>query len=174
MISREQCTRIGTLAKPHGVRGEILLRNVEHLADLMKFCSGFVFIDIDGGLVPFFLTGAEPTGNDETIISFDSVSTREMAAELKGKWLYIPVQDTSKEKVVASETKRNSYIGYTAIDEITGIIGIITAVDESEMNPLFIVDDGRVLIPAVTELVVKINQEKKQIVFSLPAGLLEL
>ena len=65
-------------------------------------------------------------------------------------------------------------IGYSLMDAQTGQnIGNIAAVDDTTINILFELEDGR-LIPASEELITNINIQKHQIEINLPEGILEL
>ena len=54
MIQKENCQKIGTIIKAHGVKGELIVQfDVEIFETLRETES--IFIEIDGYLVPFFL-----------------------------------------------------------------------------------------------------------------------
>ena len=57
--------------------------------------------------------------------------------------------------------------------ETKTVAGTIATVDDSTMNTLFELEDGR-LIPASEELIQAIDTKKHQIEIKLPEGILEL
>ena len=70
----------------------------------------------------------------------------------------------------------DNFIGFEVIDEKEGRLGIITNVDDSTINVLLQIDyEGRdLLLPAVEELVRDVDYEQKQMIVSVPEGLLAL
>ena len=65
-------------------------------------------------------------------------------------------------------------VGFVLTDADTGTaVGRIAAVDDSTLNLLFELEDGR-LIPANDDLIEKIDVGQKVIVMNIPTGLLEI
>ena len=67
-------------------------------------------------------------------------------------------------------------VGYTATFEGVELSGEIVDFEDSEWNPLFIIEiEGReVMIPAADDFIVEFSEERKSVHFSLPEGLLDL
>ena len=53
------------------------------------------------------------------------------------------------------------------------VIGRIASIDDSTLNILFCLEDGR-LIPATDDLITAIDQQARTITMHIPEGLLEL
>jgi 16S rRNA processing protein RimM len=55
-------------------------------------------------------------------------------------------------------------------------LGEITDIDDSTINTLFVIDnDGEeILVPAQEEFILGIDQKNREIIFSLPEGLVSL
>ena len=65
-------------------------------------------------------------------------------------------------------------VGFDIIDASTArTIGKIAAVDDSTINILFELEDGK-LIPASEELITDVDKHQKTITIDLPQGILEL
>jgi 16S rRNA processing protein RimM len=65
-------------------------------------------------------------------------------------------------------------VGFDIIDASTSkTVGRIASVDDSTINILFELEDGK-LIPASEELITDIDKHKKTITIDLPKGILEL
>ena len=65
-------------------------------------------------------------------------------------------------------------MGFSIVDDKTGKqVGTIASIDDSTVNILFELEDGR-LIPASEELITDIDKDKKTITIDLPEGILEL
>ena len=75
-----------------------------------------------------------------------------------------------------SDDRYEKWIGYTFIDEELGLIGKIEQILSlpGHFTALIMHDEKEVLIPLHESLIVRINKEKKELVFNLPSGLLNL
>ena len=104
-------------------------------------------------------------------MKFDGIDTQERARELTGCDVYFPraLAESDEDNLSWAEM-----IGYSLVDAQSGQkIGTIAAVDDSTINILFELEDGR-LIPASEELITNIDTQKHQIEINLPEGILEL
>jgi 16S rRNA processing protein RimM len=75
-----------------------------------------------------------------------------------------------------SDNRYEKWIGYTLIDEEIGLVGKIEQILSlpGHFTALIMHDEKEVLIPLHESLIVSINKEKKELVFNLPTGLLNL
>ena len=95
----------------------------------------------------------------------------ERARELTGCDVYFPreMSETDEEHLSWAQI-----VGYSLIDANTGKeAGKITAIDDSTINILFELEDGK-LIPASEELITNVDTKNHQIEINLPEGILEL
>lgn len=169
MIKREEVYKIGRLGKAHGIRGEVSFLFDDDVFDRVN--ADYLILDIDGILVPFFLEEYRFKSDANALVKFDGIDTLERAKELTGCEVFFPreMSDEDDEHISWAEI-----IGYELVDSETGTVaGTIASVDDSTMNTLFELEDGR-LIPASEELIQKIDTKKHQIEIKLPEGILEL
>lgn len=169
MIKREEVYKIGRLSKAHGIRGEVSFLFDDDVFDRVD--ADYLILDIDGILVPFFLEEYRFKSDANALVKFDGIDTLERAKELTGCEVFFPreMSDEDDEHISWAEI-----VGYELVDSETGTIaGTIASVDDSTMNTLFELEDGR-LIPASEELIQKIDTKKHQIEIKLPEGILEL
>ena len=169
MIKREEVYKIGRLGKAHGIRGEVSFLFDDDVFDRVD--ADYLILDIDGILVPFFLEEYRFKSDANALVKFDGIDTLESAKELTGCEVFFPreMSDEDDEHISWAEI-----VGYELVDSETGTIaGTIASVDDSTMNTLFELEDGR-LIPASEELIQKIDTKKHQIEIKLPEGILEL
>lgn len=61
-------------------------------------------------------------------------------------------------------------IGYTVINQGEGEIGRVERVDESTINTLLYLDNGRI-VPAHEDLILSLDLEEEQLIMDLPFGL---
>ena len=168
MIRREEVYKIGRLGKTHGVRGEISFLLDDDVFD--RTDADYLILDIDGILVPFFIEEYRFKTDSNALMKFDGIDTQERARELTGCDVYFP-------RTLADEDEAVSWaelVGYDLIDSNSGkAIGEIAAIDDSTINILFELTDGK-LIPASEELIQQIDTKRHQIEINLPQGILEL
>ena len=169
MIKKEEVYKIGRLGKAHGIRGEVSFLFDDDVFDRVD--ADYLILDIDGILVPFFLEEYRFKSDANALVKFDGIDSLERAKELTGCDVYFPreLSDEDDEHISWAEI-----IGYKLVDSETGTVaGTIASVDDSTINTLFELEDGR-LIPASEELIQKIDTKKYQIEIKLPEGILEL
>lgn len=174
MIRREDTYKIGNLGKPHGVRGEIAFLFDDDVFD--RADADYLFVEIDGLLVPFFIEEYRFRSDDVALMKFEGIDSEEQAVELTGCGVWFPraLGEAAGSEVSVSKAEA---IGYGIVDSADGkTIGTLTAVDDSTANPLFVVatEKGEVLIPANADLVKSIDRQARTITVDIPDGLLSL
>jgi 16S rRNA processing protein RimM len=130
---------------------------------------------LNGSYQPWFIKEVDWRGFDEGLILFEEVTTPEKARNYSRHELFL----TEKEVNTYFKKDSNSVdfmVGFLAIDEHEGEIGPITAVTENPGQLLLSIDrqGTEVMIPLVDDFIVKLDKRKKQVIFNLPAGLLNL
>lgn len=169
MIRKEEVYKIGRLGKVHGIKGEISFLLEDDVFDRVD--ADYLVLDVDGILVPFFIEKYRFKTDSNVLMKFDGIDTQERARELTGCDVYFPraLAESDEDNLSWAEM-----IGYSLVDAQSGQkIGTIAAVDDSTINILFELEDGR-LIPASEELITNIDTQKHQIEINLPEGILEL
>lgn len=173
MIHIGELIRAGQVFKPHGLKGELSFGLSNSTLDSDK--NFFIFLLVDGIPVPFYVTSVRMKTDETGLIMLDGVETEEHARELAGSDLYL-----HRNQIAASddddEMAVEMLVGYTLIEEQAGKVGIISSVDTTTENTLFVIEtaDDEILIPVVEDYILSIDQERKIIEMSLPEGLLSL
>ncbi len=70
MINKDNCILLGTLTKPHGTRGSLIVRFSGLKAEDIKK-RGLVFVEIDGLPVPFFIESFQEKTADTVILKIE-------------------------------------------------------------------------------------------------------
>lgn len=169
MIDIDEYYKIGKIGKPHGVKGELSFHFSDDVFD--RTDADYLMLCIDGLLVPFFMEEYRFRSDETALIKFCDIDTQERASELTGCEVFFEreLSDSDEEHISWAEI-----IGFTLTDSTTGsTIGNIASVDETTINILFELEDGK-LIPASEELIRKVDTKKKEIVIELPEGILDL
>ena len=179
MIDREDIIRIGQFRKPHGTKGEITLYfdvivgSIHHHPLNNSDCP-FLICEIDGIFVPFRVLDYRFISDSTAYTQLKGIDSDQKARMFTNQDVYYP------KKYFREDTKNDSltwdfFIGFTIIDEQLGKIGRITNVDKTTINILLIVknEDKEILIPAVEEFFIRIDENQKELTVSLPEGLIE-
>ena len=172
MISKNDVFPIGQITKPHGVSGEMSFSFTTDIFDREEI-PYFIF-DMQGILVPFFLEEYRFKGSTTGLLKLDGVTTDEQARSFAGLTIFLP--KSYLEKVEDAEIELDYFAGFSLIDSEKGLLGVISEVDQTTDNVLFVIPtkDDELLIPAGEEYIEEIDHEKKIIYVKLPEGLLEL
>lgn len=172
MILKTEVFPIGQITKPHGVNGEMSFSFSSDVFD-REDVAYFVF-EIQGLLVPFFIEQYRFRSNSTGLLTLDGVESDEQARAFAGLTIFVPKKFL--EKVEDAEIELDYFAGFSLIDVEKGLLGVISEVDQTTDNVLFVIpkDDDELLIPAGEEYIEAIDHEKKTILVRLPEGLLDL
>jgi 16S rRNA processing protein RimM len=169
MIKHEEVYKIGRLGKAHGVKGEVSFQFDDDIFDRVD--ADYLVLEIDGILVPFFMEEYRFRNDSVCLVKFCDIDTQQRAQELTGCDVYFP-------RALADEADEQpslaSLVGFRIDNAADGsVVGTIAAIDDSTVNVLFELEDGR-LIPASDDLVTDIDMEQRQIIMNIPEGLLDI
>ena len=169
MIRDEEVYKIGKLGKTHGVRGEISFLFDDDVFDRVE--ADYLVIEVDGILVPFFIEEYRFKSDANAIVKFEDIDTQERARELTGCEVFFPRELADSDDDSLSWA---AIVGFDIIEAKSGNkIGRIASVDDTTLNVLFCLEDGR-LIPASEDFITEIDQQARTITMQLPEGLLNL
>jgi 16S rRNA processing protein RimM len=161
---------LGTVVKTHGVRGELIIRTTEPSFELNEDWE-LIFLQIDGIMVPFFISSLRPFKAGEWVLKLDWYEDRTKAESLVGYSAWIPhrVEDPISDVIYLDEL-----IGFEFRDENTGKKGRILHFMDIPDNPVFEADlEGeKIMVPASEDFILEINAPARQIVFKFPNGLI--
>jgi len=182
MLKKEDFFKIGTVQKPHGIKGEVVLRFDREIADEIEE-QNIIFIEIDGGLVPFFISNVRVQSLKSAIVLFQLARTENEIREIIGKQIYL--ENLKRDEIESSEPDLMDISGFKLFDENRNQIGIIKQLVDYTENPLLEItplpieqksSSGKkeILIPFNEDLIIAFNRDEKWLQMNLPEGLLEL
>jgi len=171
-MTRDDYIFLGTIVKTRGTSGDLIIRSKKKIVQIKNNWES-VMVEIDGLLVPFFISGWNISGSNEILLTVEDIDIPEKAVKFSGRKVYI---NQSVIVFSSSEFHPDEVNGYLVIDINAGEIGRITGIDEIPGNPLFRLKyHGReILIPIHQDLIIEINEKKKIVRVNLPAGFLEI
>jgi len=170
-MKQNEFTEIGFIRKANGFKGEVML--ALHHSDAGDFAgSKFLFLEIDGRMVPFFIESfSDESGN--TVVKFEDISTHEDASALMTLKVFLPSHELSEN---SAEDSFNDLVGYSVIDKIKGMLGTVKSVSEMPGQVIIAFDysGAEILLPLHYKTLMKIRKKKKELHVILPDGLLEV
>ncbi len=171
-MTTDDCFRIGTVLKTKGLKGELNIYVDFDGIENIDFKT--IFIEIAGKLIPYFVESVKYLQKNAAYLYLEDVDTIEKAAALVKKDIYL--SNKLKPKKKKTEFTLFDLVGFTAIDEDEGELGIITDVHEYPQQILAAVtyQNCEVLFPLNEEIIVSIDVVKEEILVNLPEGLLDI
>lgn len=166
MIKAEDIVPVGRFAKTHGVKGEV---NVDFDTDFDIDSCRCLIVDIDGIFVPFFIESYRFRNDITALVMLDGIGSEEKARDFFGKTAYVEREFVYDE----DENSLKLYIGFSLVDGNGSDLGVITGIDDSTANVLFLLDNNR-LIPVAAMDVIDIDAGLRRMKVNLPDGLLDL
>jgi len=179
MINHEDIIRIGQFRKTHGTKGEITFSLSDVMADstrnpLLNDLCHFLICEFDGIFVPFRIENCRFNSDTTAYIQLKNIDSEQLARLFINKEVYYPKKYISE--ISGSDSFTWDYfIGFSLIDEQYGKIGRIIEIDKTTINILFIVENNKeeIMIPAVDEFIIRVNEKQKELIVRLPEGLIE-
>lgn len=175
---------VAKVGKSFGTQGELTI----NLYD--TFPSDFtieepLFVYVDKLAVPLFMEHFERRGKSGGVVAFADFDTAHRAAELIGKELFMGLEEellgltSEEEEDVFSEDDElylEDFVGFAASFEGQELVGKIVDFEDSDWNPLFIIEiEGKeIMVPAVDDFIVEYSPSGRTVHFDLPEGLLDL
>lgn len=160
---------IGYIAKTHGYKGNLLIKLDTPLSEELNIEEP-IFLKINKRLVPFFME--ELTQNpDSLIVKFEDIDSDDAAKNYIGNRAFIE-QDLAED----AEVTLDIVVGFTVIDTELGKLGTITDYIKNKDNNLFAMEykGKEIYIPANQDIVNDIIADQREILVTLPTGLLDI
>lgn len=162
---------LGTISRPHGLAGTLKV-NI-HAAGAMPLSENEpVFIQLQGGPVPFFIQECVATAHNVWHVKLDEVDTVEAANRFVAKELL--VEEHLLQGAISQAT--DALIGFSVTDHEKGAIGVVAGILETAQHPVLEIahNEKLILIPWVEAIVKEIDEEAQTIAVEAPDGLIDL
>jgi 16S rRNA processing protein RimM len=168
----EDCFYIGYITKTKGLKGEVQVYfEYDEPANLPL---DSVFAEINGKLVPFFISTYKLQNNQTGNFYFDDIDTIEKAQTLIRKKLYLlnslkPVRDD--DEFLITDLK-----GFMVHDQTVGELGDIIEIHEYPQQFVAVVSYKfkEIMFPLNDDLIVEIDEANGILKVDLPEGLVDL
>lgn len=165
----------GRVVKVHGVNGRLVIRMNMPVGDIQDFPE-WLFIRIDGGLVPFSVAEESVFQKDgyHLVVGLDQVTGPEKASAYIG--LPCNLEGVWSDWFEAGREESDQLIGFDLLDESSGKTGKVVGYEDIPGNPLIEIEiDGKKsLLPMNPEFVVLTDLKNRRLILRIPEGLLDL
>ena len=163
---------VGKILKPQGLKGEVKVDIITsfpaHFAVL-----DCLFIEKDKKWQTYFIDSVR-LSNKFVFIKFSNINSVDEAVALKNKLLYIPKNELTE--LSENEFYIHDLIGIKVYDKQETLLGEIIDVETYSSNDVYILKtlngDER-LIPAIKDVVLKVDAEQKIMLIHVMEGLLD-
>jgi 16S rRNA processing protein RimM len=164
--------KIGKFVTVHGLNGELLLKHSFGKKTSLKGLEAIFIEEKKDSFIPWFVESAKIKNEEETYIKLEGVDTRESAAKLSQKEIWLPEADFKK---FAAKSAPASLLGYTVINDKQDLGEILEVIEQPHQLICRLELNGKeVLIPFNESTLQKVDHKKKQVLVSLPDGLLDI
>jgi 16S rRNA processing protein RimM len=164
--------KIGKLVTVSGLKGELLLKHTLGKKTSLKGLQAVFIEDKKDSFMPWFVESGKIKNEEETYIKLEGIDSREAAAKLTQKEIWLPEPDFKK---LAAKTAPVSLLGYTIVNDAEAIGNVLEVIEQPHQVLCRIeIKEKEVLIPINESTLQKIDHKKKQVIVSLPEGLLDI
>lgn len=164
--------KIGKIVSVVGLKGEVLLKHTLGKKTSLKGLQAIFVEDKKDSFLPWFIESTKIKTDEETYLKIEGIATREAAAKLSQKEVWLPEEDFKK---FASKSAPSSLLGYTVINDGTVLSEILEVIEQPHQVLCRLeIKAKEVLIPLNESTLVKVDHKKKQVIVALPEGLLDI
>lgn len=164
--------KIGKLVAIHGLKGELLLKHELGKKTSLKGLTAIFIEEKKNSFIPWFIESVKIKSEEEIYLKLDGINTREAAATIAQKIVWLPETDFKK---YAAKTAPASLLGYTIISNKESLGEILELIEQPHQLLCRLEIQGKeVLIPLHEESLQKVDHAKKQVIVELPDGLLDV
>jgi 16S rRNA processing protein RimM len=163
---------IGKLVATHGVKGTMVLKHHLGKKTALKGLSVFFIEDLPGAFLPYFPVEMKARSESEILIDIEGVQTKEKAATLMQKQVWLAEEDFSK---YADTSAPITLLGFRIFDKKKDIGEVLEVIEQPHQVMCRIAYEGNdeILIPINEQSLVKLDKKNKRLYLDLPDGLIE-
>lgn len=185
MVSESDVYKIGSLTRTHGVRGELAFQFTDDVWDRVE--ADYLFLRLDGLLVPFFLEEWRFRSDTIALLKFQDIDSADEAQRIVGAEVYFP-KDLTPDDLDDQELTWQHFTGFevwqadapslpSRENPEKGFIGTVSSVLDQTANILLVIttpDDRELLIPAHEDFILEADHRQRRLIVSVPEEILNL
>lgn len=164
--------KIGKLVASHGLKGELVLKHTLGKKSSLKGLTAIFIEEKKNSFIPWFIESTQIKSETEIYLKLENVNTREAAMRLTQKETWLPEENFKK---FAAKTAPISLLGYLIIENKDPLGEILEVIEQPHQILCRLEIKGKeVLIPLNESTIEKVDHRKKQVIVTLPDGLLDI
>ncbi len=152
----EELLAVGRIARAHGVRGEVAVRPLSEVEG--RFQPGSILRLGPDGRRRLTVRSSRPHGQ-RLLVRFEGIDDRTEAEGLRGALLLVPASEAPV--LPADRFWVHDIVGLEVVTEAGRSLGPVTEVLRNPGNDVWVTE--RALIPAVREVVVRVDAAERRI-----------
>ena len=162
---------LGIITKPFGYKGQLFVYLDTDQPEKYQSLDA-VFMEVDGDMIPYMIEDIQLRNGNTAVVKFTDIDGDEAKSLIKSE-LYLPL--SMLPPLTGNKFYYHEVIGFTVIDKEKGNIGICQDFIDVSQQPIMQIDcNGKeILIPAVEEFILRIDEEREELWMTLPEGLME-
>lgn len=167
-----QHIKIGKLVATFGVTGQLILVHNLGKKSTFKNVEALFVEEVKNSFLPYFIKEIKAKSEEENYVLFEDIFTKEVAAKLIGKSVWLLQEDFQK---LSNKNAPIAMLGYKVFSD-DELIGIVNEVIEQPHQILLSIDykGKEAYLPLHEESLVSINHKKSEVYLNLPDGLLDV
>lgn len=172
-MKKEDCFYVGTIVGKYSFKGVLLIKTDSDSPEDYTTLES-IFVELNTGLVPFFIEKCQLHKSALLRIKFDQVNNEQEAETLIKKEVYLPL--SMLPPLEGTKFYYHEVIGFEILENDQPVGTVIKILDQG-LQALFEIkkEDGTLsLIPIHDDFILEVNRDSKRIHVQLPEGLLDL
>ena len=171
MEAWEDMVLVGRIARPHGIRGEVVIDPSTDFPE-DRFADGATVFAERGGAASPMIVAASRMHAGRPIVRFEGTATMDEAETLRGFELRVP--ESALGELPENVWYHHQLLGSTVRTRDGEDVGTVTAISGPTERSILVIDGpgGEALVPLVAAFCT-VNVAAKEIVIDPPEGLLE-
>lgn len=164
---------IGKIVSVHGVEGDMV---ISHIISAQRSAQSLTVLMIEvweRSYIPFFIEYIKGVSNDDMVLKFEEINSREEAKKFLNKKVYV---FDEKSLQTNSEEEWGYLTGYSIIDQHGNKVGQAEKIISHGIQMFIEMNyKGKAIhLPLHADLVKSVDQKKKLLTLEIAEGLLEL
>lgn len=158
---------VGRITRAHGIRGEVAVLPLSQVES--RFDPGSELLL--EGLERTLTVAASKPHRHGLLVRFDEVSDRDEAEALHGRYLFVPASEVPP--LPEGEFWPHQLLGCEIVTEGGRSLGPIREIVRTPANDVWVAEgtDGEALVPALKDVVAKVDLDARRVVVREIAGL---
>ncbi len=164
---------IGKIVSVHGVNGDVVVSHFITNQQAIPALTELMVEVWDHSFIPFFIEYIKGVSDDDMVLKFEEINSREEAKMYLNKRVYV---FDEKSIQTHSEEEWGYLTGFAIFDKDNQLVGEIENVISNGMQILLeLTYKGKIIhLPLHEDLIIDINRQDRKLQLIIPEGLLDI